>query len=133
MVMAGFLVVFLGGGFGAAIRHAVNLTFARLIGTAIPATIFENITGSLAMGIVAGYFAFKSDTPQHWVVLNRERDCMRVLTIALAGAMLLAFTVAQPASAGMRFGGNKTADSHQCKSGAIVKKAKACKENGGKL
>jgi CrcB protein len=68
MVMAGFLLVFLGGGIGAAIRHAVNLTFARLLGTAVLATVFENISGSLAMGILAGYFAFKSGSPQ-WLRL----------------------------------------------------------------
>ena len=30
----GFLIVFLGGGLGAALRHGVNLTAARLLGTA---------------------------------------------------------------------------------------------------
>jgi hypothetical protein len=58
---------------------------------------------------------------------------MRVLTIALAGAMLLAFTVAQPAFAGTPFGGNKMANGYHCKSGAVVKRPKACKENGGKF
>ena len=62
----GFLIVFLGGGFGAALRHGVNLASARLIGTAFPyATLFENVTGSLVMGLIAGYFAFKGDAPQH--------------------------------------------------------------------
>ena len=62
--MSGFLLVFFGGGLGAAIRHGVNLTIARLIGSAVPATIFENVTGSLVMGLLAGYFAFKSGAPQ---------------------------------------------------------------------
>jgi fluoride exporter len=62
--MNGFWFVFLGGGFGAAIRHGVNLASVRLIGSAIPATIFENVTGSLVMGLLAGYFAFKSGAPQ---------------------------------------------------------------------
>ena len=30
----GFLIVFLGGGFGAALRHGINLAAARLLGTA---------------------------------------------------------------------------------------------------
>jgi CrcB protein len=57
----GFLIVFLGGGLGAALRYGVNLLSLRMLGTAFPyATAFENITGSLAMGLVAGYFAFRS-------------------------------------------------------------------------
>ena len=63
----GFLIVFLGGGIGAALRHGVNLASARLLGTAFPyATLFENVTGSLVMGLLAGYFAFKGDASQHW-------------------------------------------------------------------
>jgi CrcB protein len=60
-----FLLVFLGGGIGAALRHGVNLLCARLLGLSFPyATIFENVTGSLVMGLLAGYFAFKGGTPQ---------------------------------------------------------------------
>ena len=63
----GFLIVFLGGGIGAALRHGVNLVSARLLGTAIPyATLFENVTGSLAMSVLAAYFAFNGDASQHW-------------------------------------------------------------------
>ena len=63
----GFLIVFLGGGLGAALRHGVNISVARLIGTAFPyATMIENVSGSLAMGILAAYFAFKGDASQHW-------------------------------------------------------------------
>ena len=63
----GVLIVFLGGGIGAALRHGVNLTSARLLGTAFPyATLFENVTGSLVMGVLAGYFAFKGDISQGW-------------------------------------------------------------------
>ena len=64
---AGFAIVFLGGGVGAALRHGVNLVSARLLGTGFPyATAIENVTGSLAMGLLAAYFAFKGDAPQHW-------------------------------------------------------------------
>src|SRR5882724_10977022 len=63
----GFLIVFLGGGLGAALRHGVNLTSARLLGTAFPyATLFENVTGSLVMGLLAGYFTFRGDASQTW-------------------------------------------------------------------
>jgi CrcB protein len=66
-IAMGFLIVFLGGGFGAALRHGVNLASARLLGTAFPyATLFENVTGSLVMGLLAGWFAFKGDLPQGW-------------------------------------------------------------------
>ena len=62
-----FLIVFLGGGLGAALRHGVNLASARLLGTAFPyATLIENVTGSLVMGILAAWFAFKGDASQSW-------------------------------------------------------------------
>jgi fluoride exporter len=59
--VTGFLIVFVGGGIGAALRHGVNLLCARLFGLTFPwGTLIENISGSLAMGLVAGYFAFKA-------------------------------------------------------------------------
>ena len=62
-----FLIVFLGGGIGAALRHGVNLVSARLFGTAFPyATLIENVSGSLVMGLLAAYFAFKGGGAQHW-------------------------------------------------------------------
>jgi CrcB protein len=62
----GFLIVFLGGGIGAALRHGVNLAGARLAGASFPySTLFANVTGSLVMGLLAGYFAFKGGAPQH--------------------------------------------------------------------
>src|SRR5919197_1437570 len=63
----GFLIVFLGGGIGAALRHGVNLLSARLLGTSFNyATLFENVTGSLVMGLLVGYFAFAGGASQHW-------------------------------------------------------------------
>ena len=63
----GFLIVFLGGGLGAALRHGVNLVSARTLGTAFPyATLIENVTGSLVMGLLVAYFAFKGGPTQHW-------------------------------------------------------------------
>jgi fluoride exporter len=63
----GFVIVFLGGGLGAAMRHGVNLAMARWLGTHFPyATLTENVTGSLVMGLLAGYFAFAGEVPQHW-------------------------------------------------------------------
>jgi CrcB protein len=63
----GFLIVFVGGGIGAALRHGFNLAFARLFGTAFPyATLFENVSGSIAMGVLVALFAFRSGIPHHW-------------------------------------------------------------------
>ena len=63
----GFLIVFLGGGIGAALRHGVNLLFGRWFGHAFPyATLFENVSGSFVMGLLAAYFAFKGDASQSW-------------------------------------------------------------------
>jgi len=63
----GYLIVFLGGGLGAALRHGVNLAMARWLGTQFPyGTFVANITGSIAMGLIAAYFAFKGDASQHW-------------------------------------------------------------------
>ncbi len=65
--MEKFLIVFVGGGVGAAMRHGFNISFARLFGTAFPyATLFENVSGSLAMGLLIAMFAFKTGIPQHW-------------------------------------------------------------------
>jgi CrcB protein len=63
-----FLIVFVGGGVGSALRHGINLLSARLFGTAFPwHTLIENVTGSIVMGLLAGYFAFKADpSSQHW-------------------------------------------------------------------
>ncbi len=62
-----YLVVFLGGGIGAALRHGVNVLSARFFGTAFPyATLIENVSGSFVMGLLAAYFAFKGDASQHW-------------------------------------------------------------------
>jgi CrcB protein len=63
----GYLIVFLGGGLGAALRHGINLAAFRLVGTAFPyGTMFINVAGSLAMGLITEYFALKSGMPQHW-------------------------------------------------------------------
>jgi fluoride exporter len=63
----GYLIVFLGGGIGAALRHGVNLAAARFAGTAFPyGTMTVNVVGSLAMGLIAAYFAFRGDASQHW-------------------------------------------------------------------
>jgi CrcB protein len=67
MLGMGYLIVFIGGGLGAALRHGVNLGAARWLGAGFPfATLTVNVTGSLVMGLLAGYFAFKGGAPQAW-------------------------------------------------------------------
>jgi CrcB protein len=65
--MLGYLIVFLGGGFGAMIRHGVNLLSMRTLGTQFPySTFFINVTGSTIMGLIGAYFLVKGDASQHW-------------------------------------------------------------------
>lgn len=62
-----YLLVFLGGGVGAALRHGINMAMPRLVGTGFPwSTFIINISGSLAMGLVAGWFALRGDASQGW-------------------------------------------------------------------
>jgi CrcB protein len=65
--MMGYLLVFFGGGLGATLRHAVNVACARGLGTSFPyGTFIINITGSIVMGLIAGYLAFKGEASQPW-------------------------------------------------------------------
>jgi CrcB protein len=81
----GYLIVFLGGGIGAALRRRFNLAFARVLGTAFPyATLFENASGSIVMGMLVAVFAFRSGIPHHWQlflttgILGRLHDILDV-------------------------------------------------------
>jgi CrcB protein len=66
--LMGYLIVFLGGGLGAMLRHGMNLLGARLLpdGGFPLTTLTVNITGSIVMGVLAAIFAFKGGGPQHW-------------------------------------------------------------------
>jgi len=58
-----YLLVFIGGGLGASLRHTVNIGCARCMGTAFPyGTFIINITGSIVMGLIAGYLAIRPIT-----------------------------------------------------------------------
>jgi CrcB protein len=68
-----YVIVFLGAGLGGMLRHGVNGLGLRLAGPDFPyATMTINIVGSLAMGLIAGYFAFRGgdglfgQMSQHW-------------------------------------------------------------------
>ena len=60
-----FLIVFMGGGIGAALRHGVN-RLAFHLWPAFPAgTMIVNVLGSLAMGLLVGLFAANPSFSQH--------------------------------------------------------------------
>lgn len=60
-----YLVVFAGAGLGGALRHGVNQMAAHLFGFEFPyGTLAVNVIGSLVMGLLAEYFAFKGGLSQ---------------------------------------------------------------------
>ena len=64
--MIGYVVVFVGAGVGGMVRHFMNIWVARLAGTHFPMhTLVINVTGSLLMGMVAGWFALKGGAAGH--------------------------------------------------------------------
>jgi CrcB protein len=78
-----YLIVFLGGGIGAALRHGVNIASARYFGTAFPfATMIENVSGSLIMGLLAGYFAFRSGADISTGNCPHHRNSRRLTTFS---------------------------------------------------
>ena len=55
------LIVFLGAGIGGALRHGVNVACARAYGIGFPwGTLTVNVVGSLVMGVLVGWLAFKA-------------------------------------------------------------------------
>ena len=55
------LLVFLGGGIGAAARHGVNVAAGRLLGTGLPwGTFIVNVAGSFIMGLLVAWLAFRA-------------------------------------------------------------------------
>lgn len=61
-----YLIVFVGAGIGGAMRHGVNVGATRLFGLGFPfGTFIVNVVGSFAMGLLAGFFAYRTGVPQH--------------------------------------------------------------------
>ncbi len=55
-----YLLVFAGGGIGAALRHGVNRAALAALGSSFPfGTLFVNVAGSFAMGVLAALFLAK--------------------------------------------------------------------------
>lgn len=62
-----YIIVFMGAGLGGTLRHGVNVAALRLFGPGFPfATLSVNIVGSLAIGLLAGWFALMADPGQSW-------------------------------------------------------------------
>lgn len=109
-----YLIVFIGAGLGGAIRHGVNNVSARFLGTGFPwGTLTINVIGSLAIGLIAGYFAFKGEASQAWrlflttgilggfttfsafsldIVLLYERGNLGLAALYVLGSVLLSIT-----------------------------------------
>lgn len=59
--MTNLIFVALGGAIGASARHLSNLFFLRLMGPGFPwGTVFVNLAGSLAMGLLIGWLAARA-------------------------------------------------------------------------
>ncbi len=57
----GYAFVFFGAGVGGVLRHFVNRFALTSVSTFPWSTMTVNVTGSLAMGVLAGWFAFRSN------------------------------------------------------------------------
>jgi CrcB protein len=63
--MIAALLIFIGGGIGSVARHGVNLFAMRWLSIDFPwGTFIVNVVGSVTMGVLAAWFAFRTDVPQ---------------------------------------------------------------------
>ena len=61
-----YLIVFLGSGLGGALRLGMNQLLPQT-GSDFPyGLIVVNVSGSILLGFLAGYFGFKSEASQPW-------------------------------------------------------------------
>jgi len=59
--MQAYVLVFVGAGLGGTLRHFLNLTLGRALGAEFPWTTgLINVSGSLAMGLMTGWLAFRA-------------------------------------------------------------------------
>ena len=61
-----YAIVFLGAGLGGVLRHVLNNAIPKIAGTAYPwATPVINVTGSIVMGLLVGFLAFRAGQNQN--------------------------------------------------------------------
>ena len=66
-MVGGYLLVFVGGGIGAALRHGVNRASLAYFGPGLPyATLFVNVLGGFLMGVLAELFLVKGGGSQEF-------------------------------------------------------------------
>lgn len=67
--MNAYLIVALGAAIGGALRHAVNVGSASLLGTGWPyGTFAVNALGSFSIGVVVAYFGLRGHASQAWLL-----------------------------------------------------------------
>jgi len=81
----GYFIVFIGAGAGGALRHGVNrMTLPS--GSLFPfGTFLINVVGSLAMGLIAGWLAFKTDGLAGWLAGAHGQHLRLFLTTGVLG------------------------------------------------
>ena len=66
-MVGGYLLVFVGGGIGAALRHAVGRASLAYFGPGLPyGTLFVNVLGGFLMGVLAELFLVKGGGSQEF-------------------------------------------------------------------
>ena len=64
-LMNGYILVFVGGGLGAALRHGVNRAASAYLGVGFPfGTLFVNVLGAFLMGVLVELFLARGDFSQ---------------------------------------------------------------------
>src|SRR6266481_3446801 len=63
-VLFGYITVFFGAGIGGLLRLAANRTGILLSLSISMSTLFVNVSGSLAIGLIAGWFALRGQAGQ---------------------------------------------------------------------
>ena len=83
----GYIVVFFGAGIGGSLRHAVNRAVFPFGWTFPWGTLGINVIGSFAMGLVAGWFAFRVDGGQHLRVATSDASGQQLRLFITTGLL----------------------------------------------
>ena len=73
--MVHFILIFIGGGFGAGMRYLCTSLALRLMGTSFPwGTLFVNIIGSFFMGIFFAWLSQQGEINPKWSIDHELRS-----------------------------------------------------------